>query len=249
MGALTRTEPAVAIPSLSARSVALSVLLGVPDGALPVRALIATGQMCDVAPATMRVALSRLVASGELTVHRGTYALAQHHRERQRLQQADLDPPRQPWNGAWELVAVVESGRDATERARLRALLRADRLAELREGLWMRPANLARAPLTDSHITTMRAHPHDPSILLAKLWDLRVWADTGHRLLTAAAGPELDGPRFAAMTALVRHLRTDPALPEELLPADWPASALRTAYDDYRSQLHEHHARLSGEPT
>ena len=56
---------------LSARSVALSVLLGMPEGRLPVRDLVAAGNMCDIAPATMRVALSRLVSSGELTVDDG----------------------------------------------------------------------------------------------------------------------------------------------------------------------------------
>ena len=62
-------------------------------------------------------------------------------------------------------------------------------------------------------------------------------------LLDAMDSPELDGRRFAAATALVRHLRTDPILPPALQPADWPADALRSAYDRYRSQLHALHVR------
>ena len=59
---MSRTQTALELPTLSARSVALSVLLGVPLGRLSVRDILATGEMCAIAPATMRVALSRLVA-------------------------------------------------------------------------------------------------------------------------------------------------------------------------------------------
>jgi phenylacetic acid degradation operon negative regulatory protein len=37
--------------------------------------------------------------------------------------------------------------------------------------------------------------------------------------------------------AMVRHLLTDPVLPEELLPADWPGSRLRAAYNDFATEL------------
>jgi phenylacetic acid degradation operon negative regulatory protein len=35
----------------------------------------------------------------------------------------------------------------------------------------------------------------------------------------------------------VRHLLTDPVLPDELLPADWPGAALRSAYFDFAADL------------
>jgi phenylacetic acid degradation operon negative regulatory protein len=35
---------------------------------------------------------------------------------------------------------------------------------------------------------------------------------------------------FAAAAALLRHLRTDPLLPPELLPSPWPADQLRERY-------------------
>ena len=35
---------------------------------------------------------------------------------------------------------------------------------------------------------------------------------------------------FAAAAALLRHLRTDPLLPAELLPTPWPADQLRERY-------------------
>lgn len=237
----------VSIPPLSARSVALSILLGVADGTLPVRDIIATGELCGIAPSTLRVALSRLVASGEVTVVEGIYTLSQHHLDRHRAQVHDLDPPRRPWTGEWELVAVIESGRDAADRVRLRSRLSADHLAALREGLWMRPANLRRPLPIDPHVTTMRAVPDDPELLVPKLWDLAAWAETGFALLKATAGPRLDGSRFRAMTALVRHLRADPILPDEFLPANWPGRELRAAYDEYRNQMHVPFVPITGE--
>ena len=35
---------------------------------------------------------------------------------------------------------------------------------------------------------------------------------------------------FTAAAALLRHLRTDPLLPAELLPPGWPGDELRTRY-------------------
>jgi phenylacetic acid degradation operon negative regulatory protein len=52
--------------------------------------------------------------------------------------------------------------------------------------------------------------------------------------MAAATGiPE----RFSAAAAIVRHLLTDPVLPDELLPADWPGAALRSAYLDFAAEL------------
>jgi phenylacetic acid degradation operon negative regulatory protein len=231
----------VELPTLSARSVALSVLLGVPQGRLSVRDILATGEMCDVAPATMRVALSRLVTAGELAVADGVYALSPAHLERQQAQQLALEPSTRPWDGSWEMAVVIETGRDAADRSRLRSDLTSARLAELREGVWMRPANLVRPAFDDAHITNLLARPSDPELVVRQLWDLAAWAQTGNGLLEVINRPDLDGRRFAAATALVRHLRSDPMLPPGLQPADWPADALRTAYDRYRAQLHASH--------
>lgn len=228
------------LPPLSARSVALSMLLGAPDGRLAVRDLVAAGVMCDITPPTMRVALSRLVSSGELTVNDGVYTLAPHHLGRLRAQDEDLAPRLRPWKGEWETVVVVESGRDAADRARLRQDLANARLGELREGVWMRPANLDRPPFSNPHTTTLTSLPTEPDRIAESLWDLDAWADRGRDLLAASRRRELDRHRLAAVAALVRHLRTDPALPRELTPPNWPADEMRTAYDEYRTQLVQH---------
>ncbi len=36
---------------------------------------------------------------------------------------------------------------------------------------------------------------------------------------------------------MVRHLLTDPVLPDELLPGDWPGAALRKAYTNFAAEL------------
>ena len=43
--------------------------------------------------------------------------------------------------------------------------------------------------------------------------------------------------RFVAAAAMVRHLLTDPVLPDELLPADWPGNELRDSYFDFAEEL------------
>jgi phenylacetic acid degradation operon negative regulatory protein len=43
--------------------------------------------------------------------------------------------------------------------------------------------------------------------------------------------------RFVVAAAMVRHLLTDPMLPTELLPADWPGARLREAYHDFATEL------------
>lgn len=40
-----------------------------------------------------------------------------------------------------------------------------------------------------------------------------------------------------AAAGIVRHLVTDPVLPDELLPEPWPGAALRAAYTDFAAEL------------
>jgi phenylacetic acid degradation operon negative regulatory protein len=43
--------------------------------------------------------------------------------------------------------------------------------------------------------------------------------------------------RFVAAAGMVRHLLTDPVLPDELLPGDWPGTQLREAYTNFAAEL------------
>ena len=185
----------------------------------------------------MRVALTRLVQAGDLVAEQAVYALSPRHLERQQAQDAEMDPVRLPWDGTWETIVVTSTGRDAASRADLRRRLASRRLGMLREGVWMRPDNLPRDDSPEPDTIRLLAHHDDPSDLAGRLWDLPAWAATGRELLDATAHGPTFADRFTGAAALVRHLRTDPALPDELLPADWPGDAMRQGYEDFRTEI------------
>lgn len=229
----------VDVPPLSARSTVISLLLGSHPARLSAAQLVALGEQVGVGAATLRVALTRGVAAGDLRRDGTTYALGERHAaRRRRLDEAVLDAEK-PWDGTWESAVVVTSGRPASERAALRELLTQHRLAELREGVWMRPANLERRADFAGHrdIVVLTASAADPADLTRRLWDLSAWADQGRALaqrLSAAADP---ADRLATAAAVVRHLATDPMLPDDLLPRDWPGALLRERYAAYAAHL------------
>ena len=156
--------------TLTARSVILSLLLGTRPARLPVHHLVALGEEFGIAAPTLRVALSRMVAAGDLTRSDAIYALPDRHLARQAAQDADLDPRMRPYDGTWDQVVVTATGRDATTRADVRARLAALRLAELREGVWLRPANLVPAHAAPSGVEHFTVRPPDDASLADRLF-------------------------------------------------------------------------------
>src|SRR2546423_270839 len=139
------------------------------------------------------------------------------------------------------MVVITATGRGPAERADLRARLTALRLAELREGVWLRPANLIRrvpdadlAPVAESY-TARPARP--PRELAASRGPWDAWAAPARALLVHLAEADRPADRFTAFAAVVRHLLADPVLPPELLPADWPGAPLRSAYTEYQREI------------
>ncbi len=234
-------EPgAVDLRPLSARSVVLSLLLGTHPPELPAKDLVRGVEPFGVGGSTVRAALSRMVAAGDLRRADGVYRLSDRLLERQRRQDDAVSPDTRAWDGDWEMAVITATGRGPAERADLRARLTALRLAELREGVWLRPANLGRpwpAGLDEvlRHFTAQPAGP--PVALAADLWPLDAWADTARALLAHAERARHPADRFTAVAAVVRHLLADPVLPAALLPADWPGPSLRAAYEEYRRTL------------
>ena len=222
---------------LTARSVLLSVLLGSHPPELPVAALVRTAGLFGIAAGTVRVALSRMAADGEVEIAGpGRYRLAGRLLDRQRRQDESRRPRLRPWDGAWEL-AVADPGIEEVAVAPLAAALR---LASWRPGLWARPANLER-PWPD--VLRSRARRavtgplEDPAGLAASLWDLEGWGARAARLLDAMASDPDPAARFAVSAAVVGHLRADPVLPPPLLPAGWPGDELRAAYASFEAEL------------
>ena len=225
--------------ALTARSVVLSVLLGAHPAWATAAELLRLTSDFGIREPTLRVALTRMVSGGDLVRSDDGYRLSGRLLARQRRQDDALNPATQDWDGGWITAVVTTVGTDAKTRATLRGALRDNRFGELREGVWLRPDNLdAEMPaIARGRVRVLRAHDDNPAQLARQLWDLRDWSKTGHRLLGEMnAADDIPG-RFVVAAAMVRHLLTDPVLPAELLPTDWPADRLRAAYSEFADLL------------
>ena len=218
---------------------------------LPVAQLVRLTGLFGISANRARVALSRMVAAGEATTDgSGTYRLAGRLRARQARQSASRAGSTVPFDGEWWVAVVVTSGSSAEIRTARRRSLAYARLAELREGVWMRPDNVeVHLPARlDGDVELMTAEPRTPDRVVRALWDLPAWAGRADQLLAEMAEltPDHAGalaPGFVLSAAVLRHLQADPLLPEELLPAGWPGARLRADYDRwdirYRTTLRE----------
>jgi phenylacetic acid degradation operon negative regulatory protein len=224
---------------LTARSVVLSVLLGAHPAWASASELIKLTADFGIREATLRVALTRMVGTGDLVRSADGYRLSDRLLARQRRQDDALDPKLRQWRGTWTTLVIVRVGTDARTRAGLRTTLQDSRFAELREGVWMRPDNIGMDLTGDlrARVRVLQARDDDPSGLAARLWDLPGWADAGQRLLELVSGAADVPGRFVAAAAIVRHLLVDPVLPSELLPDRGPGADLRRAYHDFAAEL------------
>lgn len=232
--------PATALKPLSARSVVLSLLLGHESHRMSPAELTRAGEHFGIPGPTMRVALTRAVAVGDVERADGDYVLSARFAARQRRQDEGVAELEHAWNGTWEMAVVVVSGRAGADRATLRSTLLGARLGELREGVWTRPANLSRVPpYTSEPVLTcfVATGLPNPREVVAELWDLTGWAATGRELLTSIEREREPMRRLATAAHCVRHLAEDPILPRELLPRDWPGDELRHAYHAYQQEL------------
>lgn len=229
------------MPNMTARSVVLSVLLGAHPAWASASELIRLTADFGIKETTLRVALTRMVGAGDLIRSADGYRLSDRLLARQRRQDDAMRPRVRAWRGYWVIVIVTSVGTDARTRAALRTTMHDKRFSELREGVWMRPDNLDLDldPEVHARVRVLRGRDDAPAQLAGQLWDLPGWAATGHRLLDEmAAATDVPG-RFMVAAAMVRHLLTDPMLPAELVPADWPGARLRAAYHDFATELAE----------
>jgi phenylacetic acid degradation operon negative regulatory protein len=234
---------------LTARSVLASALLGADEPRLPVAGLVAAASLFGISPGATRTCLWRMVSNGELTSDNGSYALAGHLLERRhRVDAAARPDDTRRWNGTWEIAVVSLERRPAAERMELRRAAMALHLAEIREGVWIRPDNLdlERLPMSravlDAQCVHFRGADSDITVdAVRALFSLDAWSQDARRL-TTAMDAKLDGApyagdaiatltyQFGLSIAVVRHLQLDPLLPVPFVPDDWPAAALRSSY-------------------
>lgn len=238
-------DDALGLRPLTARSVVLSVLLGTHPPHLPVRTLVRTAELFGITEGTTRVALSRLCADGDVVAEDRGYRLTARLLARQRRQDEGHHPEAKAWDGMWEIAVAAPNVRSAADRLALGNELAALRLAELRQGVWVRPANLTRdwpAELDGRVLQFIGSADFGfgplPD-LASSLWDLDAWARRAEDLIAAMRRTDDRAQRFMLATAMVRHFADDPVLPAELLPTAWPGEELRRAYADYETELAE----------
>jgi phenylacetic acid degradation operon negative regulatory protein len=239
---------------LTARSVLASTLLGTEPPVLLARILVRAAAMFGITEGAARVALSRMVAADELASEDGHYRLISPRLlERQARQATSRSARTRAWRGGWVLAVVTAERREPAARSELRERLTSARLAELREGVWVRPENIDvvwPAVVTD-HCTIVTEARLEPGAV-GLLWDLGTWSSGARELrrdMRTLARPLERGdtsalaPGFVTSAAVLRHLQTDPLLPDALLPRSWPGAALREDYEQfdaaYRSVLRE----------
>jgi phenylacetic acid degradation operon negative regulatory protein len=232
------------MPTMTARSVVLSVLLGAHPARATAAELVRLTADFGIKETTLRVALTRMVSAGDLIRSADGYQLSDRLLARQRRQDEAMRLEVQgerPWHGDWVMLVVTSVGTDARTRAALRNTMHRKRFGELREGVWLRPDNVELELDDDlqARVRILKARDDAPAQLAGRLWDLSGWADTGHRLLAEMAQASDIPGRFVVAAAMVRHLLTDPMLPAELLPAQWPGARLRAAYHDFATELAE----------
>ena len=220
-------------PPLTARSVLASALLGMDPPELPVAQLVRLTGLFGISENRARVALSRMVAGGEATTDgSGRYRLAGHLMARRSRQSASRSGVTTDYAGQWRLAVVTTSGSTADVRSERRRALSYARLAELREGVWMRPANVAvRLPRRPAGSMVMSSSCR-PDRRTPVGWSATVgpggWADRARSFALVGlsalppVGPEALAPGFELSAAVLRHLQADPLLPEALLPSGWP---------------------------
>lgn len=224
---------------LTARSVVLSVLLGAHPAWASAAELVTLTADFGIREATLRVALTRMVGTGDLVRSADGYRLSDRLLARQRRQDAAIEPRERRWDGEWTTLLITSVGADARTRADLRNTLVQNRFGELRDGVWLRPDNLEVELAADvrDRMRVLSSRDADPAQLAGQLWDLPGWARDGRALL-AEMTEAVDVPaRFVVAAAIVRHLLTDPVLPAELLPRHWPGERLRVAYRDFAAEL------------
>lgn len=232
----------------------------------PVSALVRMLAPLDVTAPAVRTAISRMVRQGWLVPVRlpGGRGYALTDRARHRLDEAAARIYRtrdSTWSGTWDLV-VVEPVNDRAARDRVRAGLSFLGYAALTDSTWISPY---RSPGLDDLLVTegarasrFEARDGDPRQRAALAWDLAAigaayasWHREAARMVGDAAegsaasdrgGSEDNDERaFVVRSYLVHEWRkflfTDPGLPAELLPPDWPGHGAARFFAEQAGRL------------
>jgi phenylacetic acid degradation operon negative regulatory protein len=227
-------------------------------GSARVASLVALMAPLGITAPAVRTAVSRMVKQGWLLPVRlsGAAGYALTPRAERRLDNAAARIYRttanDEWDGHWHLI-VPDRPVDRATRERLRSGLAYLGYAPLGDGTWLaaRPSPELDALLNAERIGSesfLARHQHDDAGLIRRAWDLeavgrsyRRWLAEAHELVGSLPGDPADEEVFAVRSRLVHEWRkflfTDPGLPRNLLPADWPGDEAADYFDAQASRL------------
>lgn len=230
---------------MTARSAILSALRGTHPARARSQQIVEIGAALGLRESAVRVALTRLVSTGDLVRDDGAYALSDRLLARQQRQDRAIVAPPAEWSGRWRIAIAPTVAEPITGVAPLRDVFDFLKFAQLREGVWTRPDNHGELALdVADRVSMFSAVPDEPSIELAhRLFRPDVWAGDARALLATFAATTQVARRFELAAAMVGHLLDDPLLPPDLLTpalrADWPGERLRTVYQSFRDEFAE----------
>lgn len=229
------------------RSLILDLLSTLRRGTMPVAALVEAGALFGIPGNAVRVALARLLATGQVARdERGRYRLGAGAEpvERRVRSWREVDRATRPWDGAW-LAVHQGASRGERRRADGRGRERALRLLGLRvlqPGLAIRPDNLRAGvhqvreelyglglPAGDL-VVELRGFDPAAEARARRLWDAAALRrGYRQRLRELAAGEQRVQklPIEQAMVesfllgrSIIRDLVLDPLLPDAICPGD-----------------------------
>lgn len=223
-------------------------------GDAPLADIYDTANLVGLADQPVRLAIRRLVASGDVeqtgrgragTVSLTSIGRRRLERDRQSLALAFAqDAGDAPWDGHWRLIAVTIPERERAVRDTLRRELHELCAVAISTGLYMSPHDLV-TELPDEvgpYLSTATTDdlsvrgttnprgiaetlwPSEPTITAYSTLD-----DALHRDTSDTGVPAVVRMLLLA-DALERAIREDPLLPLELRRAPWPPSNIRTAW-------------------
>ncbi|WP_299056248.1 PaaX family transcriptional regulator C-terminal domain-containing protein [uncultured Nocardioides sp.] len=227
-----------------------------------------------VAPATVRVTLSRLRREGWFTSRREgretVYTLSDEmlgvlDEGRRRI----FAPPAVAWDGGWTMVIYQLSEAERAERDELRKRLAWLGFGSLSTSTWLAPGErtaevdaldaVRRTDRVDVLRCRSRGLEHDRD-LARRCWDLDDLATqydafvAQHRDLEGRAGDLTGADALVARTDLIATFRhfpfLDPRLPEQVRPDGWPGEEAHRLFADVHRRLgppaREHVAAVVG---
>lgn len=178
--------------------------------------LINAAALFDIEPATLRVAVTRLLKEGLLeSPDRGVYQPGPKSRALTRRVQGWKDVASRvvPWNGDWLVALTAHLGR--TDRKQLRARERALALSGYKEteaGFWVRPANLSRT--LDDHRADLIGIGADEAISLLRVSDTSM--PDSEAWDTLWSSEDLARTYAEATEAMTESLKRLPGLPRDI---------------------------------